>query len=143
VVGLPAGWPLIETDIPAQLAKIQDAVNPAAARAVRHGILSYPISYIYNPYACTTMSYVTFAFHSCANDVSATGANAWINKYGIVAEYGQAAIESVGGPAWPRVTLYGGNAEEDITTFDHMPWWATGFADDDGTPIRAQVMRTK
>ncbi len=138
-VGFRTPFPGIDTDINAQLAKVKDNVNPDLAKAVRHAILSFPISYIYNPYATKTASQTEFAFHSCA-DMNAPN---WNNQI-IFETFSAADIAAVGGPStWDAIRYIGGNGEDDITNFVHLPWWASGFYDDDGTQIAGKALRLK
>ncbi len=149
------GWgtfPGIDIDVAAQVQNIKDGVNPHVANAVRHAILSFPLSYIYNPFATKTTSQTEFAFHSCANTGyinpgdSAPWGKPLVLGEGIIDQVtSQADIAAVGGPTtWGSITYYYGIAEDDITSSKHLPWWEDlGFLDDDGTLIQCKAMRLK
>jgi len=141
-VGFSTPWPGFEDNIAEQVQNIDDSVDPHAADLTRHAILSFPISYIYNPYATKTISQTEHAFHACANDPT------WGRPWGpesIVDEiWDGAAIAAVGGPStWICVVQWRDNAEVDITTHAHIPWWEFGFYDEDGTPLQANYKRLR
>lgn len=131
-------FPGIDRDVAAQVNAIRDDVNPQVAYAVRHAILSFPISYIYNPYATVTASETEFAFHSCS-DMNAANWGGTV----VYETFSTSDIQSVGGPNWVAIRYIAGNAESDIDGFVHLPWWASGFYDDDGRQIDGKVSRTR
>jgi prepilin-type processing-associated H-X9-DG protein len=130
-------FPGIDTDVAAQVASIDDNVDPQAANAARHGILSFPISYIYNPFATDTTSKLFFAFHSVNNGLTYGGGVPTID---IVTG---ARIAAVGGPStWNVVVYFDRIAEEDITDFSGADW-LPGTDDDDGRPLDPHVYRLR
>jgi prepilin-type processing-associated H-X9-DG protein len=139
-VGFATPWPDIAEDVVEQVQNIDSSVNPLAARLARHAILSFPISYIYTPYAASNASQMEFAFHSCATDPT------WgKGPQGIIEEFwGQDVIAQVGGPStWYGIVHYRENAEVDISGFSHMPWWSAGFFQPDGRPVDPNVPRLR
>jgi prepilin-type N-terminal cleavage/methylation domain-containing protein/prepilin-type processing-associated H-X9-DG protein len=138
-VGFNTPFPGIDINVAEQVQNIDSTVNPEVAHAVRHAILSFPISYVYNPYATKSASQTEFAFHSCADMNPAN----WTGEI-IYETFSAADIAAVGGPSsWLNIRYIGGNAEDDITSFVHLPWWASGFYDDDGSQIQANAKRTR
>ncbi|HOJ32104.1 MAG TPA: DUF1559 domain-containing protein [Candidatus Hydrogenedentes bacterium] len=134
-VGFGTPFPGFQQDIAAQVANIKDDVNPTVARLVRHAILSFPISYVYNPYATRTSTQTMAVFHACS--INPWPGYAWAVGSGIKEEtWDPAAIAAVGGPSnWICIVDFNGNAEDDINDlFAIMPWWSTAL-DDDGVSI--------
>ncbi len=134
-VGFTAPFPGFQNDIAAQVANIKDDVNPAVAKLVRHAILSFPISYVYNPYATRTSTQTMAVFHACATTI--WPGYSWAIGSGLKEEtWDPSAIEAVGGPAnLICIVHFNGNAEDDITNLlAIMPWWDTAL-DDDGVSL--------
>ena len=132
--GYQSPWPGIDIDVAAQVASIDDSVDPHAAHAVRHAILSFPISYIYNPWATKTTTKMSFAFHVVCNPIAAG-----VAPLDVVAG---AAIAAVGGPStWGLVVYWEKLGEEDITDFAPTTW--DGSYDDDGSLLDPHVYRLR
>lgn len=98
----------IDEDIAAQVERIQG--NSPEANAVRHGILSWPVSYFYMPYAVTSGSQIMDAYY---------GASWWYLNPSTPSQpetsYSSAQITAVGGPAeWSRVVKWQNRAMHDI-----------------------------
>jgi prepilin-type N-terminal cleavage/methylation domain-containing protein/prepilin-type processing-associated H-X9-DG protein len=143
-VGFPGAFPGIDDDVAGQVSSIQDSVNPAVADMTRHAILSFPISYIYNPYAARTSTQVMAVFHYCSNVL--WGGRQWAIGSGIKQEtWDPAAISAVGGPDnMICIVEWNGNSEEDIATIlDLMPWWNTALDDDGMTIVPANYKRLR
>ena len=136
-LGFQSPFPGIDIDVAAQVASINDSVNPQAANAVRHAILSFPISYIYNPWATNTTTKLMFAFHSVADP------NSWGSSF--IDGVSGPAIAAVGGPStWDAVAYWDKLGEEDISDFTGVPWWGTdGAYDDDGGLVDPHVYRLR
>jgi len=135
-LGFRSPFPGIDTDVAAQVASIDDSVDRQAANAARHGILSWPISYIYNPFATDTTSKLFFAFHSVASPGNWPG-------LGAKDFVGGAQIAAVGGPStWDMVVYWDRLAEEDLTDFTGAPW-LDGTSDDDGSLLDPHVYRLR
>lgn len=123
----------IEVDIAAQLARIQG--DTPVAHAVRHGILSWPVSYFYMPYAVTTNSEILDAYY---------GTCWWYNDPATPSQpetsYPSADIVAVGGPAeWNRVVKWRNRAQHDIGgSAPQLPSVYLAFlpvGNDDGSPM--------
>ncbi len=143
-VGFPTPFPGIEEDVAAQVANIDDALNPQVARLARHGILSHPISYIYNPYATRTATQTMAAFHYMS--FTQWFGLQWAVGSAIKEEtWDPAAIAAVGGP--PNLTCivqWNANAEENIPTIlDLLSWWDTAFDDDGVSPVPRSYNRLR
>ncbi len=134
-------FPGIDEDVSAQVASIKDNVNPQVAKAVRHAILSFPISYIYNPWAARTSGQIMFAFHAVADE------KYWrpLAVIDSVPSSNKAQIAAVGGPStWDSIIYYEKLGEDDLTDFTGVKWWLTsGARDDDGTRFTGQARRLR
>jgi prepilin-type N-terminal cleavage/methylation domain-containing protein/prepilin-type processing-associated H-X9-DG protein len=135
-LGFQSPFPGIDTDVAAQVASIDDSVDPQAARAARHAILSFPISYIYSPWAANTTTKLMFAFHSVADP------GPWGDSPVDVVSGAQ--IAAVGGPStWDVVVYWASLGEEDITDFTGLSWWEGGAYDDDGRLVEPRAYRLR
>src|SRR5690606_16497795 len=134
-VGFTSPFPGIDIDVAAQVANINDAINPTVANAARHAILSFPISYIYNPYGARTPSQLEFVYHSGADMYW----EVWRNVPGTWDS--GADVAAVGGPKnLINIGYVPGNGEDDITAFLFVSWSKElNFLDDDGTPIQGRA----
>jgi len=125
----------IKQDIAAQVNAIQG--DTPAAKAVRNGILSWPVSYFYMPYAVTTGSQIMDAYY---------GTCWWYLNPSTPSQpetsFSSADITAVGGPAeWSRVVKWQNRTLQDI------PAGAPGLpstylaslpvCDDNGEPLPA------
>ncbi len=125
-------------DLADTIESISDNGDPAltaTAEAVRHVLLSFPFSYIYNPYAQRTSSqWLDGVF----------GYQGSFNRWGygdnyIREDYWQPAISAVGGPNWINVRRVWGIGQKDMDSnilashpggAGNGPWY-----DDDGYPL--------
>ena len=132
-------FPGIDLDVAAHVAAIDDSVNPQVAHVVRHAILSFPISYLYNPWATDTSGKLMYAFHSVANPF------AWMPISVVDGTTDADAIAAVGGPSsWDQIAYWERLGEEDIPDFRGLPWWETdGFVDDNGALFDGTAYRTR
>jgi prepilin-type N-terminal cleavage/methylation domain-containing protein/prepilin-type processing-associated H-X9-DG protein len=122
--GFGANFPGIETDVNAQIASIEDSVDPHAAHAVRHGILSFPVSYIYNNYAVKNTSQLMHVQHLLG--ATPTWLKPWAVGISIKDEVWGSPITAVGGPAdWSCVIYFMDNAEVDIPSNVGSSQWFT------------------
>lgn len=125
----------IEQDIAAQVARIQG--DTPVAHAVRHGILSWPVSYFYMPYAVTTGSQIMDAYY---------GTCWWYNDPATPSQpeisYTSAQVQAVGGPAqWSRVVKWQNRSQHDVPAgASYLPQTYLSFlpvGDDNGQPLPA------
>ena len=131
----------IDNDVSAQIASI--TASTPDAQAVRHGILSWPISYFYMPYAVTTGSQLVDAYY---------GTSWWYLNPGTPSApptaYGSAAIQAVGGPEeWSQVIKWQNRGWADIpATAPGLPSVYIGagaVCDDDGSTLNKGYKRTR
>jgi prepilin-type N-terminal cleavage/methylation domain-containing protein/prepilin-type processing-associated H-X9-DG protein len=153
-----SNWPGIDLDIQAQLDSIDDSVDPVAAYAVRHAILSFPQSYIYMPYGVSSPSELAVVIHLLGLTEDWNGQGGWgdhltVDPYFV---FGKDRIQAVGSniPDWEAIFYFHGNAEEDITQQQINQWdanhgWCTadlqfnGGVNEDGQPIATQYYRLR
>jgi prepilin-type N-terminal cleavage/methylation domain-containing protein/prepilin-type processing-associated H-X9-DG protein len=143
-VGFATPFPGFQEDVAAQVAGIKDSVNPTVARLTRHAILSFPISYVYNPYATRTSTQMMAAFH--AMSIVLWGGRQWAIGSGIKEEtWDTAAIAAVGGPTnWICIIHFNGNAEEDIgNLLETLSWWGGALDDDGVSPVPKSYNRLR
>ena len=115
--------------------RISDNGDPAltsTADAVRHILLSWPFSYVYNPYALRTSSqWLDCVFGYQGNF------NRW--GYGdnyIREDFWQPAIGAVGGPNWINVRRTWGIGQKDMdANILAVHPQSAGWYDDDGLPM--------
>ncbi len=148
VWGLGSDWPMIEEDVIEQLNSLKDGVDADAAKAVRHSILSFPISYVYVPYAVKNSSQLFHVFHVLsANAAWGEDWNASIKE-----QVWQPKIKDAGGPdSWNCTIYFYKNGEVDIPSSlatSHWIWrypntTAKAGIDDDGNPMPSSYSRLK
>jgi prepilin-type N-terminal cleavage/methylation domain-containing protein/prepilin-type processing-associated H-X9-DG protein len=143
--GLGAEFPGIDDDVQKQIESINDSLDPHAANLVRHGILSFPISYVYNAYAVNNTSQLFHASHVLS--AYATWGKPWELGVSIKDEVWGSIIKDVGGPdSWNCVIHWIDNGEVDIpanlATNHWLYSWGTG-TDDDGNPMPSTYRRLR
>lgn len=123
----------IETDIAAQVARIEGTTP--AAHAVRHGILSWPVSYFYMPYAVSTGSEIIDAMY---------GTSWWYLNPSTPSQpatsFSPAQIAAVGGPPeWTTVIKWQNRSLHDLpANHPGLPSFYLSFlpvGNDDGSKI--------
>ncbi len=126
-------------ELPEIIESISDNGDPnltATADAVRHVLLSWPFSYIYNPYALRTTSQwldCVFGYQGSFNrwgwaDIAPEG---YIRQ-----DFWQPNISAVGGPNWINIRRVWGIGQKDMDSYilgAHPQSW--GWYDDDGYPL--------
>src|SRR5690606_13240351 len=144
-------WGVPLPGLPEQdLGKMLDRINgpnPTGNELCRHTLLSFPYSYIYNPYAVRTGSQFFEVFVVCggtpwhdlnADPFAASNVSAW---------FANPDIEISGCPPhWDAVVGWRDQGQVDITEalINRHSWVrATGFRDDDGAPLPSTYHRLK
>jgi len=131
----------IEQDIAAQVRRIQG--DTPVHHAVRHGILSWPVSYFYMPYAATTGSQIMDAYYgTCWWYLNPSTPSQPETSYSAV------DIQAVGGPAeWSRVVKWQNRSQHDIPAdAPGLPSVYLAFlpvGDDNGAPLTGGYKRTR
>ena len=141
----------IEEDIVAQIAKINPKDSPVG-KACLHSILSYPVSYIYTPYAIRTMSQLM----DCFSVIGMWGAySPFVSEPGYPIVYGQPALQNNGCQTpdkWHLIAQWYNRGNVDITSAMYTqnnyafgaPARGSGrYLDDDGSILPTSYIRLK
>ncbi|MBX3180801.1 MAG: prepilin-type N-terminal cleavage/methylation domain-containing protein [Candidatus Hydrogenedentes bacterium] len=131
----------IQENIAEQVNRIQGSTPEA--NAVRHGILSWPVSYFYMPYAVTTSSQLMDAYY---------GTCWWYLNPSTPSQpeisYSSAQVTAVGGPPeWSRVVKWQNRSQQDIAAgAPQLPSTYLSFlpvGDDNGALLTSGYKRTR
>ncbi len=133
----------IEEDIPAQLDKIIQDDSSQTDERCRWAILSYPVSYIYCPYAVKTTSQLM----DCFSVIGMWGAYPGFTQTIVV---GQPDLQNHGCPGpdkWVLLANWYQRGNVDITSSMYnstgFAFGRAGWVDDDGSPLPGQYYRLK
>ncbi len=124
----------IEEDLAAQIQRIQG--DSIAAQRARAALLSFPVSYIYNPFAARTMSQIMDTFMAIGMWGADPGGSGTIRDGDLI---GQPALANVGAPGqgqWALVVRWAERGQIDIPASLLQAYGAqTAHVDDDGSPL--------
>ena len=143
--GLGSDFPGIQEDVTKHVQSINGSTDAAAANAVRHGILSFPISYVYYGYAIKNSAQLFHVSHVLS--ANATWGKPWGVGVSIKDEVWTPRVQTVGGPqSWNCVIYFFENGEVDIpanlATAHWIYSWGVG-TDDDGNKMPSTYSRLR
>jgi prepilin-type N-terminal cleavage/methylation domain-containing protein/prepilin-type processing-associated H-X9-DG protein len=133
-------------DINDFVARISNNGNPTLTKAeqfCRLGMLSYPISYIYNPYATSTMSQWLEAAFVQGTGMWTYNGDVWDPNGNFLDQVWTPALQEVGCPSGWILAAKRLTGQTDVPAWLTDTYGFTSMTDDDGSPLPTTYPRLK